>query len=58
MNKKEIKSGNMIINILLFCFSGILLNILLICSGFNHDNIIHFNILFAIIFPKKIKFYI
>lgn len=56
MDKQELKENNILINILAFIFAGFLLVTLLLCAKINHNLINFIVIIFAIYFPKKIKF--
>lgn len=57
MNKQEINIQNALMNIIMFIFSGTLLTILLICANIKEMDIIISGLIFAVIFPKNIKFY-
>lgn len=57
MNKQEINIQNALINLIMFIFSGMLLTILLICANIKDIDIIIAGLIFAVIFPKNIKFY-
>lgn len=57
MDKQEKRIQNAFLNILMFLFSGFLLTILLICANIKEMDIIISGLIFAIIFPKNIKFY-
>lgn len=56
MDKQEVKNENLFINIFLFILSAILLVSILLCAGISCGKINFIVILFAVIFPKNIKF--
>lgn len=56
MDKQELKAKNILINILLFICAGFLLVSILLSAKINHNLINFIVIIFAIYFPKKIKF--